>query len=58
MDCDRRKFLQVVAGTVVVGGGLSGMAGLASGKDDLLRPPLSFANGLASAVASTIMALE
>ena len=39
MDCDRRKFLQVVAGTVVVGGGLSGMAGLASGKDDLLRPP-------------------
>ena len=39
MDCNRRKFLQVVAGSVVVGGGLTCVAGLARGKDNLVRPP-------------------
>lgn len=38
MDNSRRKFLQVVAGGVVVGGGL-GFAGIASGKGDITRPP-------------------
>ncbi|MBQ9453615.1 MAG: 4Fe-4S dicluster domain-containing protein [Desulfovibrio sp.] len=36
MDCTRRKFLQVAAGTVIVGGGL---AGSAQGGSDLPRPP-------------------
>ena len=36
MDSTRRKLIQVVAGAVIVGGGL---AGIARGSDDLPRPP-------------------
>ncbi|MBQ9405339.1 MAG: 4Fe-4S dicluster domain-containing protein [Desulfovibrio sp.] len=36
MDCKRRKFLQIAAGTLVVGAGL---AGAAQAGGELLRPP-------------------